>query len=63
MDKPHPVDELKGLRQFLEGLESGKTIIRSGGKDVTRYEITILKREIAHLERIIARSKSGGKNA
>lgn len=63
MAEPHPADELKGLRQFLEGLESGKTIIRRGGKDVSRDEIAILKREIAHLERIIARSKPRDKNA
>ena len=56
MDKPHPADELGGLRQFLERLESGHMTLRLRHNhiDVTTHEIGILKREIAHLEQILA---------
>ena len=56
MDKPHPTDELAGLRQFLERLESGHMTLRLRHNhiDVTTHEIGILKREIAYLEQILA---------
>ena len=56
MDKPHPADELAGLRQFLERLESGHMTLRLRHNhiDVTTHEIGILKREIAYLEQILA---------
>jgi polyhydroxyalkanoate synthesis regulator phasin len=60
MDDSHPADELDGLRRFLDRLESKELAIRRGPLDVSQKEIDILKREIAHLERILARSKSGG---
>jgi hypothetical protein len=63
MDKPHTADELAGLRQFLERLESGYVRLRRNQVDVTKSEVAFLKREIANLERILSRSKSGGKNA
>jgi hypothetical protein len=63
MDDSHPTDELDGLREFLNRLESKELAIRRGPLDVTQKQIDILKREIAHLEGILARSKSGGKNA
>jgi hypothetical protein len=47
MDKLRPVDELAGLRQFLERLESGYVRLRRNQVDVTRSEIGILKREIS----------------
>jgi polyhydroxyalkanoate synthesis regulator phasin len=63
MDDSHPTDELDGLREFLNRLESKELAIRRGPLDVTQKQIDILKREIAHLEGILARSKSGGQNA
>jgi polyhydroxyalkanoate synthesis regulator phasin len=60
MDDSHTTDELDGLREFLNRLESKEFAIRRGPLDVTQKQIDILKREIAHLERILARSKSGG---
>jgi len=63
MDDSHPPDELDGLRRFLDRLESKELAIRRGPLDVSQKEIDILKREIAYLERILARYKSGGQNA
>jgi hypothetical protein len=62
MDDSHPADELDGLRRFLDRLESKELAIRRGPLDVSQKEIDILKL-IAHLERILARYKSGGQNA
>jgi hypothetical protein len=61
MAEPHPADELKVLRDLLDRLQSGALTMKTGGKDVTKREINILKREIAFLEKIIARLK--GQNA
>jgi hypothetical protein len=63
MDDSRPADELDGLRQFLNRLETRELAIRRGPLDVSQKQIDILKREIAHLERILARYKSGGQNA
>ena len=63
MDDSHPTDELDGLREFLNRLESKELAIRRGPLDVIQKQIDILKREITHLEGILARSKSGGQNA
>jgi hypothetical protein len=53
----HPVDELAGLRQFLEKLESGYLRLRRNQIDVTKSEVDVLKLEITHLERILGRTK------
>jgi|SRR5450759_654651 hypothetical protein len=63
MDEPHPTDELAGLRQFLERLESGYMRLRRNQVDVTKSEICILKREVSRLERILVRAKSRDQNA
>jgi hypothetical protein len=63
MDDPHSADELNGLRRFLDRLESKELTIRRGPLDVSQKQIDFLKREIAHLEDILARYKSGGQNA
>jgi hypothetical protein len=63
MDKLHSADELVGLRQFLERLESGYVRLRRNQVDVTKSEIGILKREIARLERILGGTKSLGQYA
>ena len=55
MDNSRPADELDGLRRLLDRLESKELAIRRGPLDVSQKEIDILKREIAHLERILAR--------
>jgi hypothetical protein len=55
--EPHSGDELDGLRRFLERMQSGELTLHVKGRDVTKDEIAVLKREIAHLERIVARGK------
>jgi hypothetical protein len=61
MDESPAADELAGLRHFLKRLESGDMKLTINGVDSTQHEIGILKHEIAHLERVIARFKSGGR--
>jgi hypothetical protein len=61
MAEPH-IEELDGLRRFLEGLESGATTMRRNGVDVTKREAAIVKLEIAALERVINRLKAAAKN-
>ena len=63
MDEPHPADELAGLRQFLERLESGYMRLRRNQVDVTKSESGILKHVIARLERILGRAELGRQNA
>ena len=60
MDDSRPTDELDGLRQFLNRLETRELTVRRGPLDVSQKQIDILKREIAHL---LAQYKSGGQNA
>ena len=55
MDEPRPADELAILRDLLGRLETGALSMHQGGKDVSQREIGILKREIAFLEKILAR--------
>jgi hypothetical protein len=58
MVEPHPADELATWRDLLSRLESGKlTMHGQGHENVTQREIGILKREIAYLERVLARLK------
>jgi hypothetical protein len=56
----HPADEMAELRRFLARLESGSMKLTENGKDRTQKEIVILKREIKHLEDILARLRKGG---
>jgi hypothetical protein len=63
MDVNFPADELAGLRQFLERLESGHMRLRHNQVDVTKSEVCILKGEIAQLEQILSRAKSLGPKA
>jgi ribosomal protein L29 len=55
----HPADELTQLRAFLGRLESGELRLRRNHTDVTKQEISILKREIAYLETVLKRLKAG----
>ena len=59
MDEGYRTDELAGLRQFLERLESGSLRLRRNQFDVTKIEIGFLKLEIGRLERILGRAVSG----
>jgi hypothetical protein len=55
------VDELSGLRKFLDALEGTgryKLIIKSAGRDVTKREIAGLKKEIIYLEKCLMRLKT-----
>jgi ribosomal protein S2 len=58
MDEPYPADELTNLRKLLDRLETGYTIMRHNGADVTKREIALLRKEIARLEKILARLKA-----
>jgi hypothetical protein len=58
MEQPRPAQELASLRDFLRRLESNELSLRRKGIDVTREEVAVLKREIDHLEGILARAKS-----
>jgi hypothetical protein len=49
-------DELDEARDLLERLTSCSLVLQGGGhKDATQYEIGVLKREIAFLEKLLAR--------
>ena len=63
MDESPAADELAGLHNFLKRLESGDMKLTVNGIDGMQHEIDILKHEIAHLEQVIARFKSGGQDA
>ena len=64
MDAPRPIlKELAGLRQFLSSLEDGSLKLSRHGVDVTQEEIGVLKREIEHLEKVLARTKLGSGDA
>ena len=60
MSEPHLADELDGLRRFLARLTSNELTLRRGLADVTQDEIGVLRREIAHLERVLARGTVDG---
>jgi len=55
-----PADELVGLRRFLDRLDSAETTLFRNQVDVTESEISTLKHEIAYLERVFAKIRSGG---
>ena len=63
MDESPAADELAGLRHFLKRLESSELKLTINGVDGTQHEIDILTQEIARLQQIIARFKSGGQDA
>ena len=53
-----PADELATLRDFLNRIETGELALRRGDQDVSKQEISVLKREIARLEKVLERVKS-----
>jgi hypothetical protein len=50
-----PREELGGLLQLLEALQSGAMTLRQNGQDVTKQEIDKLKPDIAFLKKVAAR--------
>jgi hypothetical protein len=60
MNSPHRVDELATFRDLLDRLETGELTLRRGNQDVSKHEISVLKREIAHLEKVLERVKLEG---
>jgi hypothetical protein len=60
MNEPRPADELAGFRHLLAQLEDGRLRLFKGGACVSQAEIDVLKREIAFLEKIIARNMAEG---
>jgi hypothetical protein len=57
MAQYRPAEELAWLRQYLSRLESKELTLSRGGVDFTQEEISVLNREVAHLERILARQQ------
>jgi len=49
--------ELNKARDLLDRLMSASMTLRLNHKDVTQNEIGVLKREIAFLEKVLARTK------
>jgi hypothetical protein len=49
--------ELTRTRDFLDRLKSGALTLRRNHIDVTQYEIAIAKREVAFLEKVLARRR------
>jgi hypothetical protein len=52
--------ELAAARMLLEPITEGRLKMRVGGKDVTERERVLLKREIAALEKTLARTRPEG---
>jgi hypothetical protein len=50
-----PAEELATLRDFLARLEDGRLQLGRSGRSVTKDEIAVVRREIAFLEKILAR--------
>ena len=56
MAEMHPAQELSHLRNFLARLNDGRlTLVRHHRTDVTKEEISVVRREIAFLEKLLAR--------
>jgi hypothetical protein len=55
MDDSRQTNELGRLRWEVAQIEVGARTLRRGGRDVTKLELGILKREIAFLEKVQAR--------
>ena len=60
MNSPDRADELATFRDLLDRLETGELTLRRGNQDVSKHEISVLKREIAHLEKVLERVKLEG---
>jgi len=60
MNSPPPADELATLRDLLNRLETGELTLRRGNQDVSKHESSVLKSEIARLEKVLERIKLEG---
>jgi methyltransferase-like protein len=58
MENPTLTDELAILRNLLERLETGALTMRRSHEDVTQQEASILRKEIAALEKTLAQLKA-----
>ena len=58
-------DELTGLRRLLRKMEAGTIPLRQEGHGTSTGAIAVLRREIAHLEKVLAnrRESEGGSAA
>jgi hypothetical protein len=56
-------DELVELRSFVAKLDSREITLHRSKVDVTQQEADVLRREIAHLETVLARVRHGGPRA
>jgi hypothetical protein len=61
--RPSTTDELASLRQLLKAFESGQMKIISVNVDVTPEKAAGLRRDIAFLEKVLSRLRSGAGNA
>ena len=52
-------EELAEARDWLETLTLGALTLRRNNKDVTPDEIVVAKREVAFLQKVLARSSNG----
>jgi hypothetical protein len=52
-------EDLAEARNLLGLLASGSMTLRQNHKDVTKYEIAVLRREIAFLEKVRRRNMEG----
>lgn len=60
MNSRHPADELASLRDLLNRLETGELTLRRADQDVSKQESSVLRSEIARLEKILERVKLEG---
>jgi hypothetical protein len=60
MNSRPPADELATLRDLLNRLETGELTLRRGSQDVSKHESSVLKSEIARLEKVLERIKLEG---
>ena len=60
MNSRHPADQLASLRDLLNRLETGELTLRRADQDVSKQESSVLRSEIARLEKILERVKLEG---
>jgi len=60
MNSRRPADELASLRDLLDRLETGEFTLRRANQDVSKQESSVLRSEIARLEKVLERIKLEG---
>ena len=58
--EPHRPDELATFRDLLNRMETGELTLHRGTQDVSKHEISVLKQEIARLEKVLKGIKLEG---